>query len=149
MPVLLRFSDLKTYGVRNWPTLARWIREEGFPPGFYLAANTRAWCQEHCDRWLANRPKAGPPPDIVGEPAAALPGREAGNGRESNFPSNTPEIAPRLHTCKPFREGGADDHVAGSHLLYLCRCLPTKTRRSAILFDALPDGRCLSAQEKR
>ena len=40
---LLRFSDLAQYGVNNWPTLKRWIAKEGFPPGRYLAANTRVW----------------------------------------------------------------------------------------------------------
>ena len=37
MAVLLRLRDLKEYGVNNWPTLGRWIKEEGFPAGFYLA----------------------------------------------------------------------------------------------------------------
>ena len=63
MTGLLRFRDLKEYGVNNWPTLGRWIREEGFPTGFYLAANTRAWSKEECDAWLASRPKADPPPE--------------------------------------------------------------------------------------
>src|SRR5262245_18918979 len=60
---LLRFRHLAQYGVHNWPTLTRWIKEEGFPPGFYLASNTRAWHKSNVDAWLANRPPAGPPPE--------------------------------------------------------------------------------------
>jgi predicted DNA-binding transcriptional regulator AlpA len=60
---LLRFRDLAQYGVHNWPTLGRWIEKEDFPAGFYLAANTRAWYKNDCDTWLANRPKADPPPE--------------------------------------------------------------------------------------
>ena len=33
MAELLRFGGLKEYGVNNWTTLGRWIREEGFLPG--------------------------------------------------------------------------------------------------------------------
>ena len=69
--MLLRFDDLHEYGVRNWVTLRRWIEKEGFPPGFYLAANSRAWHKADCDQWLANRPKAWPPPEI-GKGASAV-----------------------------------------------------------------------------
>jgi predicted DNA-binding transcriptional regulator AlpA len=88
--VLLRFRDLKVYGVRSWPTLARWIQKEGFPPGFYLAANSRAWKKADCDEWLANRPQAWPPPEIV-KPAAGLATNEASNGRDRETPSVNPK----------------------------------------------------------
>ena len=78
MTGLLRFPGLKEYGVNNWPTLLRWIKEEGFPVGFYLAANTRAWHKEECDIWLASRPKADPPPDIKQRPAPKVAAE--GNG---------------------------------------------------------------------
>jgi len=57
-PILLRFADLKARGiVRNWPTLLRWIQTEGFPSGFKLSANTRAWREEDVEAWLASRPE--------------------------------------------------------------------------------------------
>ena len=71
--MILRFPDLAHYGVNNWPTLGRWIREAGAPAGFYLGPNTRCWYKDDWDDWLANRPSAAPP-DIV-KPAAS-PGRE-------------------------------------------------------------------------
>ena len=66
MGELLRFPDLAQYGVRNWVTLGRWIKEEGAPAGFYLGSNTRAWFKKDWDAWLASRPKADPPPEIKG-----------------------------------------------------------------------------------
>jgi predicted DNA-binding transcriptional regulator AlpA len=63
---LLRFDDLEQYGVRNWPTLKRWIDTQGFPTGFYLGENTRAWRKEDCDHWLANRPPASKRPGPLG-----------------------------------------------------------------------------------
>jgi predicted DNA-binding transcriptional regulator AlpA len=62
---LLRFKDLKRYGVSNWPSLGRWITKEGAPTGFYLGSNTRVWYKKDWDEWLANRPQAGPPPENV------------------------------------------------------------------------------------
>src|SRR6476661_5765652 len=78
MRTLVRFGGLKEYGVNNWVTLGRWIREEGFPPGFYLAKNTRAWYKDYCDAWLASRPKAHPPPDLKQRPAPKVAAE--GNG---------------------------------------------------------------------
>jgi hypothetical protein len=70
--VLLRFSDLKKRNiVRNYPTLKRWIEEEGFPPGFLLGPNSRAWWQSVVYEWIASRP-AEPSP-------AALARAEASN----------------------------------------------------------------------
>jgi predicted DNA-binding transcriptional regulator AlpA len=57
----LRFKDLKARGiVGNWPTLLRWIKDEGFPPGRYLAPNTRAWSEAEIEAWLAARPSPKP-----------------------------------------------------------------------------------------
>ena len=81
MTGLLRFRDLREYGVNNWPTLGRWIKEEGFPTGFYLAANTRAWDKDECDTWLANRPKADPPPENA-KPRPCVSPQEAGRTAE-------------------------------------------------------------------
>jgi hypothetical protein len=54
---LLRFSDLKDRGiVSNYVTLARWIEREGFPPGFMMGPNTRAWRENEVEEWLASRP---------------------------------------------------------------------------------------------
>jgi predicted DNA-binding transcriptional regulator AlpA len=53
---ILRFDDLKKLGiVNNRVTLYRWIRDEGFPPGFLLGQNTRAWTRESIQSWLASR----------------------------------------------------------------------------------------------
>jgi predicted DNA-binding transcriptional regulator AlpA len=65
---LLRFPDLAQYGVRNWPTLKRWIKEKDAPAGFYLGSNTRAWLKKDWDNWLANRPQAGAPPPEKAKP---------------------------------------------------------------------------------
>lgn len=98
--MLLRFPDLQEYGVRNWVTLQRWIEKEGFPSGFYLAENSRAWHKADCDHWLANRPKAGAPPENE-KPAAASPGREDSNGRETEVSSSTPEISDSVPLRQP------------------------------------------------
>jgi predicted DNA-binding transcriptional regulator AlpA len=57
--VLLRFADLKERGIVNTrQTLLDWIKRYGFPPGRWLAPNTRAWTEEEIEAWLANRPSA-------------------------------------------------------------------------------------------
>jgi predicted DNA-binding transcriptional regulator AlpA len=59
---LLRFRDLKAWGVNNWQTLRRWIREEGFPPFRLIGPNTRVWTEEEIEAWFAAAPvkkKAG------------------------------------------------------------------------------------------
>jgi predicted DNA-binding transcriptional regulator AlpA len=54
--VLLRFPDLKARRiVNNWPTLIRWIKEQGFPAGIMLGPNTRAWFEQEVDDWLERR----------------------------------------------------------------------------------------------
>ena len=61
----LRFADLKARGVvRNWTTLARLVREQGFPAGTRVGAQTRAWEEAEVEAWLASRriaSPAGPP----------------------------------------------------------------------------------------
>jgi hypothetical protein len=78
MRVLLRFPDLKQYGVRNWPTLTRWVQNEGAPAGFYIAANTRAWFQDEWDAWLASRPQAGDRPPRKAKPGPSVGAEETG-----------------------------------------------------------------------
>src|SRR5262249_27686252 len=75
---LLRFSDLAQYGVSNWPTLKRWIQKEGFPPGFYLAANTRVWHQSAVDAWLSSRPAVEVDPPEITKPGPSVAAEEAG-----------------------------------------------------------------------
>jgi hypothetical protein len=62
MKVLLRFSDLKAAGiVGSWPMLTHRIQRDGFPPGFLLGPNSRAWHAEDVEAWLATRPTAKKP----------------------------------------------------------------------------------------
>ena len=50
---LLRFKDLKERGiVNNRATLSRRIREHGFPPGFLLGPNSRAWTEDEIEGHL-------------------------------------------------------------------------------------------------
>jgi hypothetical protein len=54
--IILRFADLKRRKIiNNWPTLLRWIEREGFPAGFYLGPNSRAWFEDEIDAWLDER----------------------------------------------------------------------------------------------
>ena len=62
MQKLLRFKDLKELGiVDNRVTLARRIKDQGFPPGFPLGPNSRAWTQNeievHLEKLQAGQPK--------------------------------------------------------------------------------------------
>jgi len=91
--VLLRVKDLKRYGVNNWVTLGRWIREAGAPPGFYLGPNTRAWYKEDWDNWLANRPSAAPPENVKGDGPAPT-GTAARKPKPPSSPTNIGESAP-------------------------------------------------------
>jgi hypothetical protein len=44
---LLRFTDLKAAGiVQNWTQLKVMVEKHGFPAGFHLSPQVRAW---HCD----------------------------------------------------------------------------------------------------
>ncbi|MCH8188715.1 MAG: AlpA family phage regulatory protein [Proteobacteria bacterium] len=52
----LRYTDLvERQIVNNRTTLARWIRDNGFPPGVLLGPNTRAWPVDQVDTWLEAR----------------------------------------------------------------------------------------------
>jgi hypothetical protein len=103
MPTLLRMPELKEYGVNNWVTLGRWIRDEGAPAGFYLAKNTRAWYKEDWDNWLAARPKADPPPEIKGG-GPVPPGTTARKPKPPLSPTNMSESA---LACKALPNGRA------------------------------------------
>ena len=53
---LLRYHDLVARKiVMNRMTLKRWIDGQGFPPGFMLGPNSRAWPENEVDAWLAAR----------------------------------------------------------------------------------------------
>ena len=52
----LRYTDLvKRQIVSNRTTLARWIKNYGFPAGILLGPNTRAWASDQVDAWLEAR----------------------------------------------------------------------------------------------
>jgi hypothetical protein len=54
---LLYFADLRARRiVKNYTTLNRWIKEQGFPAGRLLGPNTRAWVESEVDAWIASRP---------------------------------------------------------------------------------------------
>ena len=67
---LLRFKDLQASGIaRSWPMLRLRVRNDGFPTGFRLGGNSRAWREQDVEAWLASRPtgpkrypKSFPPP---------------------------------------------------------------------------------------
>ena len=68
VPKVLRFSDLKARGiVNNRATLYRWIRGQGFPPGFLLGPNSRAWREEDVLAWLGDRPSNEFHPNVCEE----------------------------------------------------------------------------------
>lgn len=51
-----RYPDLVKAGiVNNRTTLARWVRDNGFPAGVLLGPNTRAWPTDAVDAWLEAR----------------------------------------------------------------------------------------------
>lgn len=51
-----RFPDLVARGiVSNRTTLARWIKQYGFPQGVLLGPNSRAWPVEEIETWLRAR----------------------------------------------------------------------------------------------
>src|SRR5688572_27024539 len=55
--VLWRFGDLKSRGiVNNWPTLYRWIEQQGFPPGRLIGPNSRAWNPQDVLSWIEAQP---------------------------------------------------------------------------------------------
>jgi predicted DNA-binding transcriptional regulator AlpA len=56
MTKFLRYSDLVERGiVFNRTTLHRWIRDYGFPAGFHIGPNSRAWPESEVIAWLEAR----------------------------------------------------------------------------------------------
>ena len=54
---LLRYKDLRSLGVvSSWPQLRQMQRLYGFPSGFLLGPNSRAWRADDVEKWLAERP---------------------------------------------------------------------------------------------
>ena len=68
----VRLPDLEAAGiVRNWTTLTRLIREDGFPTGIMLGRKTRAWPLHEVEAWLAHRPTANANIRVRGKRASA------------------------------------------------------------------------------
>jgi hypothetical protein len=81
LPTFVRYEDLVAAGiVGNRVTLARLIDKDGFPPGFMLGRNTRAWVLDDVERWIASRPTARKeiPPSVI---EAAVAGRAAARAK--------------------------------------------------------------------
>jgi hypothetical protein len=56
---VLRFAQLRERNiVRNRMQLSHLIEKEGFPPGFMLSPNARAWHETDIEDWLKSRPSA-------------------------------------------------------------------------------------------
>ena len=56
-PMVYRFADLVDLGlVNNWPQLKILVEQHGFPAGFMLSANARAWLTTDIDQWVSTRP---------------------------------------------------------------------------------------------
>lgn len=54
---LWRFKDLQERRiVKCRPTLHRWIKQHGFPPGRLIGPNSRAWTSTEILAWLDSRP---------------------------------------------------------------------------------------------
>ena len=50
---LLRFRDLKERGIcRDWGSLKRFVERFGFPPGRYIAPNSRVWTEAEVNAWI-------------------------------------------------------------------------------------------------
>ena len=65
----LRFYDLKQRNiVRNWTTLTRLMREQGFPAGTRVGAQARAWAEDEVAAWLERR-RIAAPQELAQEPA--------------------------------------------------------------------------------
>lgn len=61
MQKLLRFKDLKERGiVSNRVTLSRRIKDQGFPPGFLLGPNSRAWTEDEIEAYVEKLRAAEP-----------------------------------------------------------------------------------------
>jgi hypothetical protein len=80
--VALRFRDLQAARIAGtWNQLHSLIRNEGFPLGYYLGANTRVWWLHDVLEWLKHRPKAEMPIEPPAH-AARHNGRPRGRPRK-------------------------------------------------------------------
>ena len=53
---VMSYADLNADGiVSNRTQLSRLIKNEDFPPGFLLSANSRRWTEEEVAEWLDKR----------------------------------------------------------------------------------------------
>jgi predicted DNA-binding transcriptional regulator AlpA len=84
---LYRFKDLAQLGVRNYPTLNRWIETQGFPKGRLLGENTRVWTEAELLAWFDSRPTDPPPNKAKPGPKGAT----SGTGRTAEN-SNKPHL---------------------------------------------------------
>ena len=58
IPTYLRFPDLKKKKIVNSRVqLDKLIRDQGFPPGYWLSANVLAWAEPEVEVWLKTRPR--------------------------------------------------------------------------------------------
>jgi predicted DNA-binding transcriptional regulator AlpA len=59
LPTFVKFKDLRRAGIAaSWPTLLRLIKQQGFPQGVWLGANSRAWEVSSILAWIKDRPTA-------------------------------------------------------------------------------------------
>jgi len=82
----LRFKELQQRNiVRNWTTLTRLLREQGFPAGVRLGAQARAWEEAEVEAWLQSRRVASPqkPAHELPEPVQKATEQEAARPRVS------------------------------------------------------------------
>ena len=89
LPVLLRFINLASFGITNWPSLKRRIEQDNFPPGRYVGRK-RVWTLEEVQAWFDARPEGGRPPDIVLKPGPS--GATEGTGRDQSQATPNPLI---------------------------------------------------------
>ena len=61
--LLVRYRDLEAEGIcRSRQDLKNKIDKQGFPPGFMLSPNCRAWRWSDIEAWLECRPTEHPKP---------------------------------------------------------------------------------------
>jgi predicted DNA-binding transcriptional regulator AlpA len=85
MTKCLRFRDLQTRGIASsWAQLRNLVAKYGFPAGFMLAPNSRAWFETEVLDWLANRPTAGPEPRGAAKAGRGRPRKAEAEARPIN-----------------------------------------------------------------
>jgi len=58
LPELASFNDMRRANVvKNRVTLARWIANQGFPPGFLIGPNSRRWDKASIIEFVNSRPR--------------------------------------------------------------------------------------------